>query len=92
MKRFQTAVEFLLLSFSKVETAIILSDATWVSLKIRRRRSLISAQGFELARTLGYPINILCNPERVPWLAEPFQGYNAFDVLVPGFELARTLG
>ena len=41
--------------------------------KIRRRRSLISAQGSKRSENLGYPIKNLINPERVWRLANPYR-------------------
>jgi len=40
---------------------------------VRRRRSLISAQGSSIARTLGHNFKMRGNPERVRRLANPFR-------------------
>ncbi len=47
---------------------------TCISLKLRRRRWLMSAQGWSAATTLGRESkNFRLNPERVPWPANPFR-------------------
>jgi hypothetical protein len=41
---------------------------------LRRRRSLIPAQGSSVARTLGMSADRFKNPEKDSPIAEPFQG------------------
>src|ERR1041384_3503379 len=54
-----------------------------VSSKLRRRRSLISAQGSSNARTLGHDFKLRRNPVRVRRLANPFRVQLLFDVSDP---------
>jgi len=53
--------------------------------------------GFELASTLGEPIDISCNPERVCLLANPFRVWASLSriprvVSNPGLKLANAFG
>ena len=52
-----------------------------------KRRSLISAQGSSMARTVGHDFKWRSNPEGLGGLANPFRVQPLFDFLIPGFSL-----
>src|SRR5215217_1355882 len=68
--------------------------------KLRRRRSLISAQGWSEATTLGSGHKYSLNPERVRQPPNPFRVWSLFFVYSqgsrersnPGLELANAFG
>src|SRR5215212_1335666 len=65
------------------------SCESWVvrSLKLRRRRWLIGAQGSSIARTLGTSTGNTSNPERVRQLANAFSVPVLFKFANPGLSL-----
>jgi hypothetical protein len=74
----------------------ILSDVQTIGhesseLKIRRRRWLISAQGWSASDNLGFVTQHELSPARVRQSPNPFQGSTISFGLTPGFSQARTL-
>jgi len=62
-------------------------------LKLRRRRWLMSAQGWSASDNPGdHHVKRHLNPEKGSPIAEPFSGFMALLIVNLGFSQARTLG
>ena len=63
-----------------------------INLKLRRRRSLILAQGWSVCDKPGEQHKIKLNPERVRLEEDPFQGWIHSFIMVPRFSSCSNRG